>query len=53
MVQLFSKHKALCDILKEKAGGGKKGRPAGSAMKTPSSLLSLPCVVSMLEALFR
>ncbi|XP_070212059.1 Fanconi anemia group I protein-like [Littorina saxatilis] len=54
VIQLFSKYKALYDVLKEKAGGGggKKARPAGGSMKTPNSLLSLPCVVSMLQALF-
>ncbi|XP_076434906.1 Fanconi anemia group I protein-like [Babylonia areolata] len=55
VVELFGKYKALSDVLRDKAsgGGGKKGRPASSSnTKTPNSLLSLPCVVRMLEALF-
>lgn len=53
MTQLFSKYKTVCDVLKEKSGGGKKGRQGASSHKIPNSLLSLACVVHTLDALFK
>ncbi|XP_025095765.1 Fanconi anemia group I protein-like isoform X2 [Pomacea canaliculata] len=52
VTQLFSKYKTVCDVLKEKSGGGKKGRQGASSHKIPNSLLSLACVVHTLDALF-
>lgn len=50
---LFENYHTLAAILKDKANAaaGKKGK--GAAGKTPRSMMSLECVVALLEAIIK